>query len=346
MVFSPLDQQLELRDKHWSEGLLRQAVWLSGLTGSFAQAADVLAEIGQVDTSASTVWRQVQQWGGAFAVQEAAARTQASLLPLGHASGPVAPKSEPPMGAAIDGTMIHIRTEGWKELKVGCIFHIEPGLKTDPQSHEELEVARAVDTSYVAHLGGPVCFGQAIWAEAHRRGWDRAKETQVLGDGAVWIWNLAAEHFYDSQQVVDWYHGTEHLAAAARALHGDGTPQALRWYHVQETVLFQGHADRLASALLGLAHQQPAANAEALRKEAGYFAANHRRMQYLDMRSDGFLIGSGMVESGGKQFKARFAGPGMQWSRAGAERLIPIRSAALSRRFAAVWDAIYHPPPN
>src|ERR1035437_4232177 len=34
-----------------------------------------------------------------------------------------------------------------------------------------------------------------------------------------------------------------------------------------------------------------------------------------------------VVESGCKQFRARFAGAGMRWSRPGAENLIPIRAA-------------------
>ena len=51
-----------------------------------------------------------------------------------------------------------------------------------------------------------------------------------------------------------------------------------------------------------------------------------------------------MVESGAKQFKARLAGPGMHWSRAGAERLLPIRSAILSDRFDQAWRSAYNSP--
>jgi hypothetical protein len=340
-----LDQQLDLQ-ANWSERVVRQSVWLSGLLPSFEKVIEVLSEIGQVSISSSTVWRQVQHWGAGFEAQEAAEREQANLLPLGHSVGAVERKSEPPMGVAMDGTMIPLRHEGWKELKVGCVFNIEPCLKTEAHTGEEIELARAANNSYVTHLGGPACFGQTVWAEARRRGWERAKETEVLGDGAVWIWNLAGEHFYDSYQVVDWYHGTEHLAAAARAIHGEGTPEAVRWYNSHETTLFQGHADRLAAELLVLADKKPREAAEALRREAGYFASNHRRMQYLDMRSEGYVIGSGMVESGGKQFKARFAGPGMRWSREGAEHLLPIRSSIMSGRFDTIWGAVYHSPPN
>jgi hypothetical protein len=34
-----------------------------------------------------------------------------------------------------------------------------------------------------------------VHAEARRRGADHAQQLVVLGDGAAWIWNLAAQHF-------------------------------------------------------------------------------------------------------------------------------------------------------
>lgn len=61
--------------------------------------------------------------------------------------------------------------------------------------------------------------------------------------------------------------------------------------------------------------------------EGGYFSNTGHRMNYRQMREGGYPIGSGTVESAGKQFKARFAGPGMRWSRCGAERLLSVRTA-------------------
>ena len=68
-------------------------------------------------------------------------------------------------------------------------------------------------------------------------------------------------------------------------------------------------------------------------------------MNYLEMREEEWPIGSGVIESAAKQFKARFAGPGMRWSRHGAENLLPIRSAVLSNRFHDCWDATKNLPP-
>jgi hypothetical protein len=53
-----------------------------------------------------------------------------------------------------------------------------------------------------------------------------------------------------------------------------------------------------------------------------------------------------MVESGAKQFKHRFTGPGMRWSRSGAERLLPIRAAVMGHTFDVAWRAIYKSPNN
>ena len=57
-------------------------------------------------------------------------------------------------------------------------------------------------------------------------------------------------------------------------------------------------------------------------------------------------MGTSRVESGIKQFKARFTGPGMRWSRPGAERLLPIRAAIMSGRFDSIWQQACNLPQN
>jgi len=342
--FFPLDQQLGIGKGAWSEGVARRAAWLGGLL-PFAQAAAVFAEVGQVSISDETVWRLSGACGEAFQVQEAQEQERAKAV----AHSKRGAERSPRFGAALDGTMIHVRGEGWKELKVGCVFEVEPRVVKDTPTGEESEVGHAVGSSYVGHLGGPQVFGERLWAEACRRGWDRVAETEVIGDGAAWIWNLAAEHFYDSEQVVDWYHGMEHLAHAAAVAYGEGSAATQRWLKKQETVLYQGDAAKIAQTLQGMVTKKGAVEGgdkagEELCKEAAYFEHNKRRMNYLELRAAGWVIGSGMVESGGKRFKARLAGAGMHWSRAGAERLIPIRAAILSDRFDACWDNSHNSP--
>lgn len=79
--------------------------------------------------------------------------------------------------------------------------------------------------------------------------------------------------------------------------------------------------------------------------EAGYFLNNHKRMDYLFLREEHFPIGSGTIESGIKQFKTRFCGPGMRWSRPGAQYMLALRSAVLSDYFHLDWYLIHNSPP-
>jgi hypothetical protein len=331
-----------LWEHHWSESVVQYAVWLSGLV-TFAEAGKILQTIGEIPISTSSIWRRVNVWGPKCQAVETTQRAASAATPTREELNQTIPLDSQDLGAAMDGGMIHIREEGWKELKVGCVFAIRQQPTREKHTGEIVELAHAVANTYVAHLGGPGVFGDQLWAEARRRHWMQARETIVLGDGAAWIWNLAADKFFTSRQVVDWYHAKLHLTQAAAALHGEGTAAARRWLREHETPLLQGHAERLASTLRQLAQKQ-SRGADALRREAGYFQDNYRRMQYLETREEGFPIGSGMVESACKQFRARLAGSGMRWSRAGLERLLPIRAAIMSHRFDELWQKVYHLP--
>lgn len=319
----------------------RLAVWLSGLV-SFERAAEILEEVGRITCSRGTVWEQSQEWGAQFEAQEEQARKQAGRIDMKNGVVPGESQENRRMGVSMDGGMIHIREEGWKEVKIGCVFEVEKGRERDEHTGEDIEIGCAANQTYATHLGEPEPFGQKVWAEAKQRGWTRAADTQVVADGAVWIWNLTQDHFYDSQQVVDWYHAKQHLCHAAELLYGEETSGTHQWLNEQETRLFQGHADEIASLIEQQAQDKPCK--DELLREAGYFRHNQHRMDYLEMRIQGWVIGSGMVESGAKQFKARLAGPGMHWSRKGAEKMLCIRSAILSNRFNQSWHSAYHSP--
>jgi len=323
-------------EKHWSEAVSKLNTWLSGQIG-FEAAAEILEQVGGIHVSDSTTWRISQHWGEKFQVQEEAPAKAAQQKPVETTQA----VSEERLGAALDGVIIYVRQEGWKELKVGCVFPIVPRMVHDERIDEDVVVGHAVEQTYVAHLGGPQPFGQKLFAEARRRNWLHVHQTQVLGDGAPWIWNLAGEYFAGSQQTVDWYHAKQHLFAACYSLHAEGTPAAQHWMNMHSEQLYQGHAEQIAQTLHTAAEQHPGADAE-----APYFETNYRRMNYMELREQGWVIGSGMIENGGKQFRARFAGPGKRWSRVGAERLLPIRAAILGNQFDRLWNAVYNPPQN
>lgn len=334
-AFFPLDEQLVIRDRHWSEGISRQVVRLSGRM-AYEEVVETLQEVGQIHLSKSSAWRLSQRWGKRIKEQ----------VDTQGAADPTSTEPVERMSASLDGAMVYVLSEGWKELKVGTISEVTAEPTLDPVTLEEEPLARAGHTSYVAQLGGPEEIGQQVWQEALRRGWPQVPETQVVADGAAWIWNLAGDYFYDSTQIVDWYHASEHLASAAQQLYPQDDGLRKRWLHEHKTILFQGNVDRVVQHLQQKAATASPTAAEALQQEAGYFETHKHRMYYLDFRNEGWLIGSGTVESAAKQYKHRFTGSGMRWSRTGLENLIPVRSLVLSRAFTPAWQSLYFAPTN
>ena len=346
MAFFPLDEQLALREAHYSAGIARLLTRLSGVL-PYDQVRQVLQEVGGLQVSCSSIWRCVQRWGAAFEKQLAAEEEAAKTATHSWQPAPKADPARKRMGVAIDGGMVFILGEGWKEFKAGCMFELEPHRERDPLTGDWGTYGRAVHKSYVAHLGTPEPLGWRLWSEGQRRGWDAAAATQVLGDGAPWIWNLAAEHFPESNLAVDWFHATEHLGVAKQTLHPEDSAVATRWYNHWKTALYQGQAQMLAHELRQAAQQHPHQAAD-LERAAGYFQHNHDRMQYQELREEGWAIGSGVIEGGIKQFKHRFTGPGMRWKRQGAENLFPICAAVLTgpERFQELWNKAYNSPPE
>lgn len=110
----------------WSEGLKREAVWLSGVAASYELAAEVLERIGQVSILRSSIWRCVQEAGEQFRRVEEAECERAMMLPERWEPPSRAEVTDQRMGAGLDGLLIHLREEGWKEVKIGTVFEVEP----------------------------------------------------------------------------------------------------------------------------------------------------------------------------------------------------------------------------
>jgi hypothetical protein len=293
-------------------------VWLSGLV-PYAQAEAVMQRIGRRTISDSSLWRTVERQG---------ARLRGTVEPTVFETLPAA-SDEPPWNwgkmLSMDGGMVNIRREGWKELKVGLIGDV---VSIDPPESSVVPEVHTVPCAYTGVLGDSEAFTPVLVQMARAHGFFEAAQSSITADGAPWPWTIADTHFPQSVQIVDWCHAAQHLADAAQARFPDQPTCAAVWLQTQHEVLFEGPLDSLLADL----HQA------GLTECAGYFETHRARMHYLDFQEAGLPIGSGSVESEVKQFKQRLAGPGMRWSRPGAERMIPIRAAVLDGSFDQRWS--------
>ena len=316
-VIFPLDEQWQVDEKGYSRELSYQLVWLSGLV-PFAQVQHIVEVVGQVQVSKTSIWEQTQTHGQRLQQVEQQQQQHVSV----ERTRWTHQRYDPFLTRCIsmDGGMICVLGEGWKELKVGLVSGIEPDWSS-PQATVKL-----THMDYCAVIGDVKAFEAALWALAVKQLVPYAGRLAVVSDGAQWIWRLVADLFPVCTQIVDYYHAKQQLAQAAHALFPDEDNAARAWFKTMSDVLFRGEIFKIIADLQRQQHS------------ARYFLNHQRRMHYQQFRAEGFPIGSGGIESAIKQFKQRLTGAGMRWSRQGAERIITIRSAILANQFSNLWQ--------
>jgi hypothetical protein len=136
------------------------------------------------------------------------------------------------------------------------------GANIAQRQREKIQQARQLNLAVIASEPIPILYVQ------QERGWNRAQQKVVMGDGAEWIWNLAAEHFPETTQIVDLYHARQHLWELARRLHPHEEGKQKGWMKVhQKRRLDKGKIKKLVGVLRASQSDDPEV-AEKIRREA------------------------------------------------------------------------------
>jgi hypothetical protein len=308
VVFSPLDRKLKLTKHGWSPKTIQQAVRLGVEIPSHRRAAEAFEELTGVSMGKSSLQRLCDQ-AGKLVVAQQADEVRTLFEPSKEEIHP--PRSIPTpdsevMSVSSDGVLIHIREEGWKEVKVASISAVEQG-EAGVHLHQH---------SYRAGLWEASVYGRQLWAEACQRELEKAERVVCVSDGAVWIWNLMFMCFAYRVEILDWWHAVEYLWQIANARL---SPEAAKgWVEAQQHTLAHAHLrDVLAQVRLLFPRELPLP--EPVRQAVVYLFSNRQRCRYRLFRQAGYPIGSGTVESACKVIvQQRLKQAGMRWSRSGA----------------------------
>jgi hypothetical protein len=156
----------------------------------------------------------------------------------------------------------------------------------------------------------------------------------VLGDGAAWIWNSAAELFPQAIQILDRFHAKEHISDIGKLLFPDGIERK-NWIQSRYDELDEGRLAALVKAL----HDSASKCKEALDCIRQIWN-NRRRMRYRKSHLKGLCTSSGIVEAGCKVVVGtRIKHAGMHWTVKGANAIIALRCSKLSGRFEDFWES-------
>jgi hypothetical protein len=262
-------------------------------------------------------------------VRPAAVAFEEAALEQGAPAGPV-----DRLYVGCDGIMVCSHELGpdgklqWREVKVGCCFWTDP----DGTFHKRI----------LGRFEPASSFGDTLRGWADRYGMATAQEVVFIGDGADWIWNLAKRHFNAPKVtwVLDWYHVTEHLWGAARALHPEEKDQQASQVDAWKGVLRSEGGRRLWQTLrTQLQGDLDPADHATLTKLIGYIQPRMDHMDYPAYRARELYIGSGAVESANKQLVGiRAKGPGMHWKMPdGIQAVLSLRAIQLNGDWERFW---------
>lgn len=337
----PVDRELDVRDTELSPGV-RRMMALIGHEVPFDRGRAQLKLLANLTVTTKAVERTAEAIGRDIEARQQAEIRRAKQLELPIRVGPQIPI----LYIQIDGTGVPVviaETQGrqgkvlgqpahTREAKLGCVF-TQTG--TDAEGRP---VRDENSTSYVGAIETAEEFGLRIYTEAWRRGWNRATLRVLMGDGAVWIWNIGDQHFPSAIQIVDLYHAREHLWNLAPKLYPHDAAHQKRWIMAAQDKLDNGRIESLLTSLRAL---RPAAQEviDMVHTEAGYFEANAERMRYPKFRSQGLFVGTGVMEAGCKTvIGSRLKQSGMFWTVRGANAIIALRCCQLSRNFEDYWE--------
>src|SRR5215469_3940759 len=195
-----------------------------------------------------------------------------------------------------------------------------------PDDGVSVDTPAADSVRYVARRTAKGGFDWLLYQLARQGGLEQANQVVVVGDGAPWIWNLAAEHFPGAVQILDLSHAKEHVWDVAHAVFGRGTPSARVWAAHACSLLEQGQSEALVSAISALPPipPEPGQARSCPEQAVDYFTSNAARMRYPVFRAQGMHVGSGIAEAACKTIvSTRAKRSEMRWTPEGIDALLP-----------------------
>jgi hypothetical protein len=305
----------------------------------FARAAGLLEDLAGIRLTVKRVERAAEASGTA---QAAASRGQARLIARRKVV-PLPPQPLPDkLYAVIDGTGVPVTSKEAEgrdgkgedgrartpEVKMAVFF------TQDKVNADGYPVRDRDSSSYIATFEPAGVFAGLVKAEGIRRGAGHVRQLTVIGDGAAWIWNLAAATFPEATHIVDLFHAREHLHSLTRSLEFMLGDRKEEWLAARLEDLDYGYIDGIEAAVRK--YPLEGVKRDEAEKELGYFLNNAPRMRYHWFRSRGLFVGSGVVEGGIKAIVCQRAKQsGMHWTVAGADSIIALRCAEASEQ----WEA-------
>jgi len=237
------------------------------------------------------------------------------------------------LSIGLDGTCMLMCQEGYREAMVGTLALYDASgerqhtiyLGATPQHGK---------ADFMARLEREIAHVKALYPQATYVG---------IADGTKSNWTFLERH--TTVQVLDFYHATQYLSAAAEAAFAKDPARRTQWLTERCHDLKHKHGApaRILREMEGFA-EQPVSDLlrEKLDSAITYFRNHKHQMRYPRYRAEHLPIGSGITEAACKTLvKQRLCRSGMRWRERGAGIVLSLRALVLSPgRWQQFWNKI------
>lgn len=339
----PWDEAVGLTPKRLTPAAEQVASMAGVVCNSFAEAADnVLRTMAGLRLSESTVQRTAEDAG------ERVGRLLAKGKTLGFRQSWDWRRDATGRTCAyvsIDATGVRQqakdggRAEG-RMPYVAMVYNPVPDLPDDSPYRPSPKAT--MQARYLAGLYSLEELGLQLRKQAGQVGMDRADQWIGLTDGGNGLENFIRINFpRDVHLILDFWHASEYLLELAKLLRPDDEEarQQLHknWCHVMKHEGGQAIIDHLEQFPLP---PRKRGVKQKLAETVSYFKNNVHRMDYPTYVANGWLIGSGAVESACKTVVGqRLKLAGMRWREDGTDDICHLR--ALFRSESTQWQAFW-----
>lgn len=341
--YLPWDDRVGLTTRSFTPAAERLVSLAGALSDSFQEAADrVLPEMAALHVAETTVQRSTEGVGERIARHRRSGRTFGFPRPWSwyrDAQGRrcayisldlTGVRQQAKDGTAAEGRMPY----------VAMVYNPVPELPKDcPYQPPEKATMQA---RYLSGLYELDELGLQLRKQAAQVGMDQAEVWIGLTDGGNGLEQFIRRNFpRDPVLILDFWHAADHLTELAKLLHPDDEEQrnalVSRWCH---TMKHEG-GEAIVAALRDYPLPRKKAVQEKHAEVLNYLSSNLHRMDYPGYLANGWMIGSGAVESACKTVVGqRLKQAGMRWREYGTSAMCHLR--ALFKSEPSQWQAFWH----
>lgn len=351
----PADAALGIQDHRISPGA-RELCCRMGMVQDFAQGAKDLQRFSGVRVSKERL-RQVTESTGAAAGRR---QEEGLLEPSWSPADAKVPGTDlRRVYVGVDGVMVRTVTQQEKDRRrhehavrrrqrgqagVANLRSLPPPKAGSDERFKEMKIglfydqAKAHKHAFVT-AGNHERFGRLLARQATFWGLRRADEIVSLTDGGPWIRNQILQHLQPlTAMLLDFFHLSEHVFAAARICWGDGE-EARRWAEKQLHEIQRVGARAVLAAIDEAKKRLRApAKQKALRLLRNYLVERWEMVGYPAALARGWDIGSGPTEAMCKNLTLRLKRTGMKWDSDNAASVMNLVALHESAQWDRYWE--------